>query len=87
MFDKLRRRVAESKGMPKEILLDLPLITIVGSKEMSIENFKGIVEYTDDCIRVNTGAGVLKVQGRKLLLKQITSEIINISGVIKSVEL
>lgn len=73
--------------MPKEILLDLPLITIVGSKEMSIENFKGIVEYTDDCIRVNTGAGVLKVQGRKLLLKQITSEIINISGVIKSVEL
>lgn len=85
MFRKLRQKAAEKTEIPKGIILDLPLITMVGNKETTVENFKGILEYTDDIVRVKTSIGILLIEGKKLFLKQVTSEIINISGTIESV--
>lgn len=67
-------------SLPKEIVLNLPLILMTGSEELNIENYKSIVEYTDAKIRIDTTAGMLILTGRRLVLKQITSESILVTG-------
>jgi len=78
----LRARVAALFELPQEIVLDLPLISVIGQSELRVENYKSLLEYSDTHIRVNTGSGVLKIEGRKLTLKQLTSESVTVTGVL-----
>lgn len=82
----LREKFTEVLELPKELILNLPKLTIVGNRDMMIENYKGVMEYGSARIRVNTGLGVVKVTGAGLLIKEITSEDIIISGDIHSLE-
>ncbi|MGL4790711.1 MAG: sporulation protein YqfC [Anaerotignaceae bacterium] len=77
----IRRKVTEVLELPKEAMLNLPLITLLGREEIIIENYKGVVEYGEDVIRINTGIGVLKIEGRGLNIKKITGESVTISGI------
>ncbi|NLK37856.1 MAG: sporulation protein YqfC [Epulopiscium sp.] len=82
----LKRNVTDALELPKEVLLNLPLLSLTGREELIIENYKGIMEYGEEVIRVNTAAGVLRVEGKCLLLKQLTSECIVITGGIRGVQ-
>jgi sporulation protein YqfC len=84
--EKVKRNIASALALPKEIVLDLPMITILGNEELTIENYKGVIEYGDESVRVNTTRGVIRIEGRKLILKQITTEVISVSGGIKKIE-
>ncbi len=82
----LREKFTEMLELPKELILDLPKVTIVGNGDMMIENYKGVMEYGSARIRVNTGIGVMKITGAGLLIKEITSEDIILSGEIHQLE-
>ena len=73
--------------MPKEIISNIPKITIVGSNEMLIENYKGILEYEEFFVRVNTYIGIINVNGLNLNLNQITEDDIIITGKIDSIDI
>ncbi len=83
---KIKSKITNMFDLPKEIVMNLPLITITGSEEIAIENFKGVIEYTPERIRINTSCGVLKIMGRGLLLKQVTSENILVTGNVAGLE-
>lgn len=76
----IKKTFATMLELPTEILLNLPLITIIGNEQLSIENYKGVIEYTEEKIRLNTSCGILKVEGKKLFLKEITAESIEVTG-------
>jgi len=82
MFKKL----AGMLDLPREVTMNLPLITVTGSEQVSVENFKGVIEYTTERVRINTPCGVLKIVGRGLTLKQVTSENILITGGVSGLE-
>mgnify|MGYP000859449928 CR=1 FL=1 len=82
----LREKFTEALELPKELVLDLPKLTIIGNKDMMIENYKGVIEYGSACIRVNTGLGAVRIAGEGLEMREITSEDIIISGKIRAVE-
>lgn len=82
----LRERITDMLQLPKDVLLNLPRISLIGNKEFFIENCKGIIEYTDTCVRVNTNIGVIKVDGRGLYVRNITSEEICIQGFILQIQ-
>jgi len=84
--EKVKREVTAALALPKEIVLNLPLITLYGNEELNLENYKGVVEYTNERIRISTSKGVLKIEGRGLLLKQVTSENISVTGGIVKIE-
>ena len=82
----LKEKVSEALELPKELVLDIPKITMLGSKQLFLENYKGIIEYEEDKIRVKTNQGVITLSGIKMVIKEITSEDIMILGEIKSVQ-
>ena len=84
--EKVKRDITAALALPKEIVLNLPLITMYGNEELNLENYKGIVEYTNERLRISTSIGVLKIEGRNLLLKQVTSEHITVAGGIVKIE-
>ena len=88
-FHGLRRaglRLAETFQMPRDIVLNLPRISLVGNLQMTVENFQGIVEYTKERVRVALVRGQLVVVGRELSISYVHSEDILITGLIDRVE-
>ena len=83
---KLRERVADVVDINKEIILDVPKITFIGNRELTIENYKGIIEYTDQIIRVNTSANILRLTGTALEIKSITQDMLYITGYVRCFE-
>ncbi len=82
----LKEKVAEIFELPKEIVLNMPKLVMLGNNSLIIENYKGIIEYGDCRIRVNTCTGMIRITGDKLVIKEITSEDILVSGKISSLE-
>ena len=76
----MRKKVTDLLSLPKEIALNLPLITLTGQEEVNIENYKNLIEFTDTKVRIHTAAGALTIQGQGLLLRQITTEHVLVSG-------
>ena len=54
---------------------------------MIIENFKGILEYEDYYVRVNTYIGIVNIHGTNLRLEKMTEDNIKIIGKIESIEI
>ena len=73
--------------MPEEVYTDTPKITITGFNEMIIENFKGILEYEDYYIRINTSLGIININGFELKLENMTNDDIKVKGKIESIDI
>jgi len=80
--DKFKRRIVKALELPSEIVLDLPRLSMIGNEELLVENYKGIIEYTPELLRLHTKTGILFVEGKSLCLKQVTTDQINITGCI-----
>lgn len=85
-IDHIKSDISEALELPKEIMLDLPKISMIGNLELRIENHKGIIEYTPTQIRVSSNSGMLKILGRNLYIKIIIKEEIVIIGEIQHFE-
>ena len=72
--------MAEKLDLPKEVVLDLPLVSMVGQDEVTVENHKGLLEYSAETIRIATGAGRLLLTGEGLELKQMLAACIVVKG-------
>ncbi len=86
-IDNLKLNLSDALELPLDIALDIPKITIIGNMEINIANHRGIIEYSCDLIRINTKIGIVKLKGRDMVIKNILSEEITISGIIESVEI
>ncbi|MEA4816360.1 MAG: sporulation protein YqfC [Lachnospiraceae bacterium] len=86
MGDIIKRGIAETLKLPKEVVLSLPLISITGREEFFIENLKGIIEYTEEKIRLKTNSGILKIEGSGMVLKSVSDESLEIKGKISKIE-
>lgn len=82
----LKEKMSELLELPKDIVLNVPKLTMVGNADLLIENFKGIIEYDNDRIRINTNSGIVKITGEGLRIKEITSEDLMVNGDISSLE-
>lgn len=82
-----KKGISEALELPVDIMMDLPKLTMIGDIKVSLLNHKGIVEYTEEVIRVNTKSGIYKIIGENLEIKTILSEEIVILGSIKKVEI
>ena len=73
--------------MPQEVYTDMPKITIAGFNEIIIENFRGILEYEDYYIRINTSLGMVSINGYELKLENMTNDDIKVNGKVESIEM
>lgn len=81
------RKIDNILEMPREIYTNEPKLTIVGFNEVIIENYKGILEYEEYYVKINTYIGIVNINGFNLKLEQMTNDDIKIMGDIESIDI
>lgn len=84
--NNLKNRVVEATNMPKDVILKVPVLTITGQMEICVENYRGILEYTQLLVRVQTKIGQIKIIGQNLQIDYYTNDEMKITGRITSIE-
>ncbi|MCI9539477.1 MAG: sporulation protein [Lachnospiraceae bacterium] len=72
--------MAESLKMPKDLVYGDVLIQVSGRHEVYVENYKNIIEYTENSIRLQTKSGKLSISGKQLHIEYYTGEEMKITG-------
>ena len=83
---QLKTKVADMTNMPKDVVLGVPVLTMTGQEELYIENYRGILEYTETFIRVQTKIGNLQVVGQNLRIAYYMNDEMKINGLIKEIK-
>ena len=81
----VKEKLSNLLSLPKEIALDLPVLMATGRNELNIENYKSLLEFTGQLIRIRTKDSVMTIEGDGLILRQVTTENILISGRISGI--
>jgi sporulation protein YqfC len=72
--------------MPFHAIDGTPCIEMIGNREFMIESCKGIIEYSQEMIRISAGKYVIRLSGRGMLLVAMQETSLHISGVINMIE-
>ena len=79
-------KVVEALALPKDASGVVTVVNITDMSEIVVDGFRGIIEYTDSVIRLNTPKFMLKIDGRNLEIKTVATDYISIKGCILGVE-
>lgn len=75
----------EYTGVAKELLSGLPSIRLIGNTITEVVNHKGLQEYSEELVSVNTKIGLLKIEGHHLHIQEITPEGLRVEGRVKKI--
>lgn len=78
--------MVEAANLPKDLALGLPVVHVTGKTEVCIENYRGILEYTDSLVRVQTKCGQLRFTGKHLQIAYYRNDEMKITGRIMAME-
>ena len=81
----LREKVVTNLELPKDLMLGAALLTVTGREEALIANYKGILEYEDSLIRVQTKSCRIRISGAHLAIDYYTNEEMKITGWIETI--
>lgn len=84
-IERTREILSEKFDLPKDVIMNLPKITIIGDSEITIENHKGIILFERSIIKINTKAKIINIEGENFEILYIGESTITISGKFKSI--
>ncbi len=82
----VKEKMAKMLEIPSEVVSDRPRITTVGKREVFVENYKGILEFSNEIVRISSNYGIITIIGKNMKIREITSEDIIIYGSIENID-
>lgn len=86
-MSKKFNKLTHALDMPRELDKKQTKVTIISFDEILIENYKGIMEYEEFFVKINTEIGIININGFNISLEQMTNEDVLVKGVINSIDL
>ena len=77
----------EAMQVPPDLSRRDCIMTLYGSCELCIENYRHILEYQDEKIRILTKHGRISICGKRLLISSYTSDEMYITGQIQEIHM
>lgn len=71
--------------IPKDVAAGEPVITVTGRRNVYIENYRRIISFMDDEVKIQGKTCRIIVRGKRLAIDYYTGDDILISGMIHSV--
>ncbi len=78
--------LSSTLNLPSDILTGAPTLTVIGNAEISVENYKRIIEYTNSNIKFTTNVGVILIQGGNLKISYFANDEMKIAGRFTQIE-
>ena len=77
---------ASGVSASRDVVMGLPVLYVLGQSELHLENYRGILEYTEEMVRILIKGGQIKVTGQRLQVVYYTNDEMKISGQIRAIE-
>jgi sporulation protein YqfC len=84
---KLLQQASERLDIPGQIMAGLPKVELTGFSKISIEQHKGILEYSDEVVTVAVSQGKIRITGKGLSIRLMNSVFLVVVGKLSNVEL
>lgn len=62
------------------------MMEICSNREITVDGCRGIAEYSECVIKINTNQGLIAIEGKNLNIKYLSVSSVVIEGIIKSIE-
>ncbi len=72
--------------IPDDMLANAPVLTGYGNHRFCVENYRNIIEYTQEIIRIQTKTCRIHILGKKLVIAYFREDSMCVMGDISSVE-
>lgn len=73
--------------MPEDVVFELPRLTVIGDRQLYIENHKGVIHFSNEVLRLALSKGELEVSGEQLIIRTIWTDEVFVEGVIRGIQL
>jgi sporulation protein YqfC len=84
-LNRTKKSIVNKLDLPRDIILNMPKITVTGENEIIIENHKGVVLFNEEQVKVNSGVGLISIQGSRFEILFMGGSTLTIGGKFKSI--
>lgn len=77
--------LVESLRLPQDVIKGETLLTFIGKSAVQIENYRSILLYTDEKIRIQAKRYQLAVSGKNLCIRYYDKDEMKITGRIETI--
>lgn len=85
LSSEIRDSVVRAFDLPADLAYGSVLVSVTGQNELLIENYRGILEYKDEHIRIQAKDCRILVVGKQLKIEYYTNEEMKIKGFIEQI--
>ena len=85
LSSEIRESVVRAFDLPPDLVYGSVLVSVTGQNELLIENYRGILEYKDEHIRIQAIDCRILVVGKQLEIEYYTNEEMKIRGLIEQI--
>jgi len=86
LMKNIKEYISDKFDIPKEIIMNLPQISLTGNRELFIDNYKSILEYSDTLMRIKAADTIIKISGKSIYIENIGTDDISLSGFFDKIE-
>lgn len=81
----IKSKIAQKLNIPEDISDGLPIVTVTGQCEVYVENYRGIIEYENNCIKLQTKVCRICFTGKNLEIVYYTNTDMKIVGELENI--
>lgn len=82
---RIKKVFSGISDMGKNALCTDFIIHTVGSDELVLECYIGIIEYSNECVKIKTNTKTVIISGKNLELANMIDEVVCVTGKIESI--
>lgn len=82
---KIKNWITDQMDLPPDVLMDMPRITMIGHIHIYIENHRGVLQFSNEELRLLLSQGQLLIKGKQFVIKTILPEELLLEGKIEQV--
>ncbi len=79
-------KIAKALDMPLDVLPTVPKISLTGNLSLSVDGHRGIMDYSDNYVKIALYSQILQLYGRGLEITNISPDFLLLQGHIQKVE-
>lgn len=83
----VQQRIADIFDLPRDVIADLPRLTLIGRTQIFVENHKGIILYDKEIIRLAFKGGEIVIKGKDFQVRTVYAYEIYIEGQVENIGL
>lgn len=85
-FSRIVRKISSDLlDLPQDVVFDLPRLTMIGNRQLYIENHQGVLDFSSDHLLLKLHVGHLHISGTQLVIRTISAAEVFVEGIVKDV--